>query len=265
MAWNEMKYKCLSIKKSSNGFVEEYYDDQQCYSSLVLLPGTPLLSKGFLGFMYLLFLCYLFLGISIIADIFMEAIEVITSKTSQVDVYDKSGKNKIGTIEVPVWNPTIANLTLMALGSSAPEILLSVIEALSNLGEKAGELGPSTIVGSAAFNLLCISAVSIVAVEEPKFIFDRGVFFTTAIFSIFAYVWVLIVLSSWTPNEVSVTEAFLTLAFFFILVIMAFGADKYNQFQQDKLKDEDTEKREAEEQFVKVKKNALRMIAKNLG
>ena len=30
--------------------------------------------------------------------------------------------------KVNVWNPTVANLTLMALGSSAPEILLNVIE-----------------------------------------------------------------------------------------------------------------------------------------
>lgn len=48
----------------------------------------------------------------------------------------------------------VANLTLMALGSSAPEILLSVIEGIMRLGGKPGELGPSTIAGSAAFNLL---------------------------------------------------------------------------------------------------------------
>ena len=57
-------------------------------------------------------------------------------------------------VKVKVWNPTIANLTLMALGSSAPEILLTVIETVTTLGGKPGELGPSTIVGSAAFNLL---------------------------------------------------------------------------------------------------------------
>lgn len=66
--------------------------------------------------------------------------------------------------KVPVWNPTVANLTLMALGSSAPEILLSVIETVQKLGMKSGELGPSTIVGSAAFNLLVISGVSIFSV-----------------------------------------------------------------------------------------------------
>ena len=32
--------------------------------------------------------------------------------------------------KVNVWNPTVANLTLMALGSSAPEILLNVIETV---------------------------------------------------------------------------------------------------------------------------------------
>jgi len=74
-------------------------------------------------------------------------------------------EGKVFVYEEQVWNATIANLTLMALGSSAPEILLSVIETLNTLGEPAGELGPSTIVGSAAFNLLVISGVSILAVE----------------------------------------------------------------------------------------------------
>jgi len=72
---------------------------------------------------------YLFLGIAIIADIFMEAIEVITSSTERKEVWDKTGKKKF-FIEVPVWNATIANLSLMALGSSAPEILLSVLETV---------------------------------------------------------------------------------------------------------------------------------------
>jgi hypothetical protein len=46
---------------------------------MVLIPGTTLLPKGLLGFAYFMFLGFLFLGISIVADIFMEAIEVITS------------------------------------------------------------------------------------------------------------------------------------------------------------------------------------------
>lgn len=54
----------------------------------------------------------------------------------------------------------------MALGSSAPEIMLNVIETVMKLGKTPGELGAATIVGSAAFNLLVISGVSIMAVTE---------------------------------------------------------------------------------------------------
>lgn len=71
------------------------------------------------------------------------------------------------TIEVPVWNGTVANLTLMALGSSAPEILLSCIEIVGNNFE-SGALGPGTIVGSAAFNLLAICAVCIMAIPAGE-------------------------------------------------------------------------------------------------
>jgi len=43
-------------------------------------PGVSLLPAGLMGVAYLIFLGYLFLGIAISADIFMEAIETITSK-----------------------------------------------------------------------------------------------------------------------------------------------------------------------------------------
>jgi solute carrier family 8 (sodium/calcium exchanger) len=95
----------------------------------------------------------------------------------------------------------------MALGSSAPEILLSVIETVGGLGSCPGELGASTIVGSAAFNLLVISGVSVYAVNEQndtdperdttvpvgvKKINDMGVFGITATSSLFAYIWLFI-------------------------------------------------------------------------
>jgi solute carrier family 8 (sodium/calcium exchanger) len=119
----------------------------------------------------------------------------------------------------------------MALGSSAPEILLAVIEALGTLGEPAGPLGASTIVGSAAFNLLVISAVSIIAVEEPKKIQDTGVFFVTSVFSIFAYIWLYMCLVVNSVEEVTQNEAYLTLTFFLVLVILAFTADKIFAYQ----------------------------------
>merc|ERR1711959_551310 len=101
---------------------------------------------------------YLFLGVAISADVFMSAIEVITSKTKTVSINGEE-------VEVEVWNDTVANLTLMALGSSAPEILLAVVETVS-LKFESGDLGPGTIVGSAAFNLLFITAICISCLDE---------------------------------------------------------------------------------------------------
>ena len=65
---------------------------------------------------------------------------------------------------------------------------MQVIEIVSS-GFYAGELGPSTIVGSAAFNLMVISAVCIVAIPpgEGRYIKERSVFYITAFFSVFAY------------------------------------------------------------------------------
>lgn len=67
-------------------------------------------------------------------------------------------------VEVRIWNDTVANLTLMALGTSAPEILLSIIETIGH-GFEAGPLGPGTIVGSAAFNLLVITTICMLALD----------------------------------------------------------------------------------------------------
>lgn len=177
------------------------------------------LGGGLRALFYFFGLIWAFLGVSIIADIFMSAIETITSAEKKIP----------GTeIRVKVWNPTVANLTLMALGSSAPEILLSVIEILSN-NFFTGDLGPSTIVGSASFNLLVITAICIAALPdgETRKIEDTGVFKTTALFSIFAYVWLLIILlAPWSPDVVDVWEAVLTLAFFPLLVSLAYAADK---------------------------------------
>lgn len=217
---------------NSQGYIEEYYDDMRCSSVMIKvdIPGISLLPNAVLGIGFLFFLGYLFLGIAISADIFMEAIEVITSKTKIEELYDENGENHY-QVEVPVWNATLANLTLMAFGSSAPEIILSVIETIKTMGKPAGELGAATIVGSAAFNLLVISGVSVYSIKggEVKKINDVGVFFITAIFSLFAYVWLFICLSVNSPSRVTTTEAWLTLGYFFILLILAYGADRYNE------------------------------------
>ena len=60
----------------------------------------------------------------------MTAIEVITSKEKAIIIKKITGEEV--TVLVRIWNETVSNLTLMALGSSAPEILLSIIEIVGN-------------------------------------------------------------------------------------------------------------------------------------
>jgi solute carrier family 8 (sodium/calcium exchanger) len=52
------------------------------------------------------------------------------------------------------------------------------------------------------------------------------VFFLTAAFSLFAYVWLVVILVAITPNVVDVWEAVLTFLFFPVLVILAYVTDK---------------------------------------
>ena len=52
------------------------------------------------------------------------------------------------------------------------------------------------------------------------------VFGVTATFSIFAYVWLLVILKVSSPNVVEIWESVLTFLFFPILVVIAFSADK---------------------------------------
>ena len=86
------------------------------------------MNKWFLVVLYGGILFYIFLGIAIISDIFMESIEEITAQTNLKVEVDSFGKEEI--VEETVWNATVANLTLMALGSSAPEIMLAVLETI---------------------------------------------------------------------------------------------------------------------------------------
>lgn len=199
--------------------------------STILIPGTSLLNNGLMGTIYLVWIAYLFVGIAIASDIFMESIESITAQTVKLEYWDQE-KSKQVTVDVPIWNATVANLTLMALGSSAPEILLSVISTVKDIEAIAPELGPSAIVGSAAYNLLVISAISIMAVggkdNAIKKIDDLWVFSVTTIFSLWAYIWLWICVD----NEfISVEEGILTNVFFILLIVMSYGADRFNNYR----------------------------------
>jgi len=164
---------------------------------------------------------YLFLGVNIVADKFVSSIETITSRKRRV-----WSKKLVRMVTLTTWNATVANLTLMALGSSAPEIMLSMSEII--LGDFfGGELGPSTIVGSAAFNLFVIVAVCVAVIPSPEVrkIKEHDVFVITAVFSLFAYFWLVFIVQIASPDIVEIWEALVTLLLFPALILVSYLAD----------------------------------------
>ena len=221
-------------------WAEEEADDEpeevestgiNCDDGLVvpLWPGTDDMSIGDRfgrGLLYATLMLYLFIGVAIVSAKLMESIEMITAQEKEMSVVDpRSGKSQI--IIVKVWNETVANLTLMALGSSAPEIMLSVIEIWAK-GFKAGELGPGTIVGSAAFNLFMIIGLCMYVIpdDEVRKIKHLRVFLVTATWSVFAYVWLYVILGFISYGKVEIWEGLLTFLFFPLTVGTAYIAEK---------------------------------------
>ncbi len=296
---NEMEWLDLGGVDPSLELLEQWLNEprvdpargsEYCADGL-MIEGPARTGRNTLVFLALL--AWTFLGVAIAADVFMSGIEQvrqicgawagapaacecsprrslvaqITSAETTRTVVLPSGEVRRYTITV--WNGTVANLTLMALGSSAPEILLSIIE-IAGSGFYAGELGPSTIVGSAAFNMLVrdepgnagpepplrpnppsppacqrsarrlafrgasppaapqvITAVCITAIPDggERAIKELPVFYVTAVASVLAYVWLIVILVLITPDVVDVWEGVTTFVMFPILVYVAYRTD----------------------------------------
>ena len=219
----------------SRGYIVEYLDSNEsvsspCHSSWLLLPAGYFWNDGLRGTLYLICMGYFFIGIAIASDIFMNSIEALTSKEREVAKWDKVN-NEMIRFNVRVWNETVANLTLMALGSSAPEIMLATIEAAIRLGDSSGavkdSLGVFTIIGSAAFNLLIITSVCVVSIpgNHVKKIQEFGVFLLTSVWSMWAYIWMLLVVRYISPGVIQPWEAWVTLGYMPLFVFLAYCQD----------------------------------------
>eukprot|EP00287_Rhodomonas_sp_CCMP768_P032670 CAMPEP_0202855694 /NCGR_PEP_ID=MMETSP1389-20130828/91646_1 /ASSEMBLY_ACC=CAM_ASM_000865 /TAXON_ID=302021 /ORGANISM="Rhodomonas sp., Strain CCMP768" /LENGTH=204 /DNA_ID=CAMNT_0049534313 /DNA_START=589 /DNA_END=1199 /DNA_ORIENTATION=- len=175
----------------------------------------------------------------------MAGIEAITNSTYKKKiprkdadgnaVRDSDGNPEWDYEDTLIWNPAVANLTLMALGSSTPEILLSIIE-ITGQGFFSGDLGPGTVVGSAAFNLYVITAMCMLALApgEGRKIDNLTTFGITAFHSLFAYLWMAISLLVISPDVVELWEALVTLMAMPWLTFWVWCADN-NWFRADKV------------------------------
>eukprot|EP00850_Spirogloea_muscicola_P006318 SM000030S11327 [mRNA] locus=s30:107720:110476:- [translate_table: standard] len=121
----------------------------------------------------------------------------------------------------PAWNATLADISLLALGTCAPQISLALIDALQQLGTNdGGGLGPGTIVGGAAFNLFPILAVCVLVPKKGtvKRITNYGVFVVELLWSLWAYLWLLIILKC--------GEAVVTVLHMPVLMLHAYAEDQ---------------------------------------
>lgn len=92
-----------------------------------------------------------------------------------------------------------------AFSRLVPDLLLCRSQVCGH-GFAAGDLGPGTIVGSAAFNMFVIIGVCVLVIPdgESRRIKQLGVYFVTALWSIFAYVWLYLILAVFSPGIVEV-------------------------------------------------------------
>lgn len=218
-----MTLPLLQITDSLNTAVA--YEKCQSY---LLLGSEASLGNGLRTTLYFVGIAYCFIGLSAITARFFRSMENVVKQTYKLAVTDPLTKVETVTYG-KVWNYTIADITLLAFGSSFPQISLATIDAIRNLGNRyAGGLGPGTLVGSAAFDLFPIHAVCVIVPKagELKKISDIGVWLVELFWSFWAYIWLYIILMVWTPNVITVWESLLTVMQFGLLLLHAYAQDK---------------------------------------
>ncbi|XP_064645069.1 sodium/calcium exchanger 1-like [Lineus longissimus] len=198
----------------------------KCYEDGIFLPFFQHDSGYWQGWAaaYFLMLIWFFLGIAMLTDTFMSAIEAITSAKRTIRIHSHKKKNKYKTMEVKFWNETVATLLL---GANCPVIMIGIVELVGS-EFKAGFINPGTVLGSSAFNLFFVSAICISLVPnlDTKRIRQFDVFWVAIFFSLWAFVWAILVVMVVTPDYVDLWEAILTLIMFTVFVLIAFIVDK---------------------------------------
>ncbi|GJN25203.1 hypothetical protein PR202_gb13001 [Eleusine coracana subsp. coracana] len=100
----------------------------------LLFHGETLLSNRVRAFIYTVALSYCFIGLSVITCRFFKAMENIVKQSREVVTMDPHSNTPVVKHE-KVWNYTIADISLLAFGTSFPQISLATIDAIRNMGQ----------------------------------------------------------------------------------------------------------------------------------
>lgn len=130
--WSFIKMVSLSNQTLNSIGVSKIFEHEQPQYYLLFHHETKL-GNGFLAFLYLLALAYCFIGLSTITARFFRSMENVVKHTRTVVEIDPCTNVKTVKHE-KVWNYTVADITLLAFGTSFPQISLATIDAIRNLG-----------------------------------------------------------------------------------------------------------------------------------
>ncbi|MEM7118393.1 MAG: calcium/sodium antiporter [Chloroflexota bacterium] len=110
----------------------------------------------------------------------------------------------------------VAGASLMAMGSSAPELAIALLALFRGSGEHS-DLGIATIVGSAVFNILVITGVSAIArparITLPVIIRDSIMYGAS----------IGLLLYTFADGTITLFEAFIFLIFYFFYIVILFN------------------------------------------
>ena len=105
-----------------------------CGGAYLLFHGETLLSNSVRATLYMVALAYCFIGLSAITARFFKSMEQIMKHSREVVGVDPHTNMPVVKQE-KVWNYAIADIALLAFGTSFPQISLATIDAIRNLGQ----------------------------------------------------------------------------------------------------------------------------------
>jgi len=112
----------------------------------------------------------------------------------------------------------MANVTLLAIGMSAPEICMCFFSTFIEVDGKPNPLGPMVMMGTSSFNLLLVAGISILYGAGVKRLYDITAFLVTGAFATIGFIWLFVILLISTPGKIEMWEAIVTLVMYPLLV-----------------------------------------------